>query len=263
MGLAMAAVLAAAMFSTFAGTRRAPMAERHQAEPTLRAQFAVLRTNRTFGWLLGLSCAQMLAAGLMLASAPYFATYTLHDPDAVTPLFLCLVGPILITMPPWIRISRRIEKRGAMILASLLFMAGSAGLVATPALGAAYAYGCVLVIGVGYAGLQLLQYSMLADTIVADAQRSGKRRAGVFTGVWTAAETVVFAFGALVLAALLAAAGFVSSDLDHPVEQSQSALNAVQWGAPLIVVAVMSLAIAATTRYDLTSAALTTEPVST
>jgi GPH family glycoside/pentoside/hexuronide:cation symporter len=260
MGLAMGVVLAVAMLATFAGTGRAPMAERHQAEPTLRAQLAVLRTNRTFGWLLGLSCAQMLAAGLMLAGAPYFATYTLHDPHAVTPLFACLVGPILVTMPPWIRISRRIEKRGAMILASLLFMAGSAGLVLTPTLGAAYAYGCVLVIGVGYAGLQLLQYSMLADTIVADAEQSGRRRAGVFTGVWTAAETVVFALGALVLAALLAAAGFVSSDLDHPVEQPQSALTAVQWGAPLIAVAVMAFAVAATTRYDLTSAAPQTDP---
>jgi GPH family glycoside/pentoside/hexuronide:cation symporter len=247
------------MFATFAGTSRAPRTEHHQAESTLRAQLAMVRSNHTFGWLLGLSCAQMLAAGLMLAGAPYFATYTLHDPHAVTPLFVCLVGPILVTMPPWIGISRRMEKRGAMILASLLFMAGAAGLVATPTLGSAYAYACVLVIGVGYAGLQMLQYSMLADTIVADAQRSGKRRAGVFTGVWTAAETVVFAFGALVLSALLAAAGFVSSDLEHPVEQPPSALSAIQWGAPMIAVAVMALAIAATTRYDLTSTALDTD----
>jgi Na+/melibiose symporter-like transporter len=260
MGLAMGGVLVAAMFATFAGTARAPMTERHRSEPTLRAQLAVLRTNRRFGWLLGLSCAQMLAAGLMLAGAPYFATYTLHDPHAVTPLFACLVGPILVTMPPWIRVSRRIEKRGAMILASVLFLVGSGGLVATPTLGAAYAYACVLVIGIGYAGLQLLQYSMLADTIVADAQESGRQRAGVFTGVWTAAETVVFAFGALVLAALLAAAGFVSSDLDHPVDQPQSALDAVQWGAPLIAVAVMGLAIAATARYDLTSPVPHAEP---
>jgi glycoside/pentoside/hexuronide:cation symporter, GPH family len=75
----------------------------------------------------------------------------------------------------------------------------------------------------------------------------------VFTGVWTAAETVVFAFGALVLSGLLTASGFVSSDLDHPVAQSQRALTTVQWGAPMIAAAVIALAIAATTRYDLTS----------
>ena len=118
MGLVMAAVLAVSMVATFAGTRKAPQGGRGahgQAEPSLRAQLAVIRANRTFRLLLWFSCAQMLAAGLMLAAAPYFATYILHDPNAVTPLFVCLVGPILVTMPPWKGISRRVEKRGAMV----------------------------------------------------------------------------------------------------------------------------------------------------
>jgi glycoside/pentoside/hexuronide:cation symporter, GPH family len=254
MGLVMAAVLAVSMVATFTGTRKAPRAGRGQAEPSLRAQLAVIRTNRTFGWLLGFSCAQMLAAGLLLAGAPYFATYTLHDPNAVTPLFLCLVGPILVTMPVWKAISRRVEKRGAMVAASALFLAGSVALGATAALGAPYAYGCVLAIGVGYAGLQLLQYSMLADTIVADELRSGKRRAGMFTGIWTAAETVIFALGAFVLAALLALAGYVSTDLKHPVSQPHRALEVLQWGAPLIAGVFMAASIAATVRYDLDGA---------
>jgi len=256
MGLVMAAVLAVSMVTTFTGTRNAPTTGRPAgtlAEPSLRTQFAVIRANKTFGWLLGFSCAQMLAAGLMLAAAPYFATYTLGDPSAVTPLFVCLVAPIVITMPLWKAISRRMEKRGAMVAAAALFLAGSAGLVATPALGTPYAYACVLVIGVGYAGLQLLQYSMLADTMVADALVSGKRRAGVFTGVWTAAETVVFALGALVLAGLLAVVGYVSSDLKHPVPQPQGALDVLRWGAPLVAVAFIAMSIPITVRYDLSA----------
>ena len=196
----------------------------------------------------------MLAAGLMLAAAPYFATYTLHDPNAVTPLFVCLVGPILITMPLWKGISRRVEKRGAMVGAALLFLVGSAALVATPVFGSPFAYACVLVIGIGYAGLQMLQFSMLADTIVADALVSGKRRAGLFTGIWTAAETVVFALGAFVLAALLALAGYVSTDLKHPIIQPQNALDVLRWGAPLIAGAFIAIGIAVTSRYDLNSA---------
>ena len=254
MGLAMGAVLAVAMVTTFTGTRKAPRAGRGQAEPSLRAQLAVIRSNTAFRWLLGLSCAQMLAAGLLLAAAPYFATYTLHDPNAVTPLFVCLVGPILVTMPAWKAVSQRMEKRGAMIAASALFLIGSAALAVTPIFGAPYAYGCVLVIGVGYAGLQLLQYSMLADTIVADVLVSGKRRAGMFTGIWTAAETVIFALGAFVLAGALALAGYVSSDLKHPVSQPQSALDVLRWGGPLIAGAFIAAGILATLRYDLDGA---------
>jgi len=103
----MAGVLALAMFATFAGTAHAPTVARQQAEPSLRAQFAVIRSNAAFRWLLVFSCAQMLAVGLMLAAAPYFATYTLGDPGAVTPLFVFLVGPIIVTMPAWTRFRRR------------------------------------------------------------------------------------------------------------------------------------------------------------
>ena len=195
------------------------------------------------------------AVGLMLAGAPYFATYTLGAPGAVTTLFVFLVGPIIFTMPGWIRVSRRMDKRGAMIAATLVFLVGCVGLVATPAFGSAWAYACVFVIGVGYAGLQLLQYSMLADTIVADAMVSGTRRAGVLTGIWTAAETVIFALGALVLAGVLGAAGFVSSDLNHPVAQPDTALKMIQWGAPLIAAAFIAASILGISRYDLTVAA--------
>jgi len=260
MGIAMAVLLAVAMFATFAETAGAPVVARagSPASPaglSPRVWLAVIRSNAAFRWLLVFSCAQMLAVGLMLAGAPYFATYTLGDPGAVTPLFVFLVGPIIVTMPAWIRVSRRMDKRGAMIAATVVFLVGCVGLAATPALGSAWAYACVLVIGVAYAGLQLLQYSMLADTIVAETG-SGAGRAGVLTGIWTAAETVVFALGALVLAGLLAAAGFVSSDLKHPVAQPPAALHMIEWGAPLFAAAFIAASIAGISRYRLTESVL-------
>jgi GPH family glycoside/pentoside/hexuronide:cation symporter len=255
MGIVMAGVLALAMFATFAGTARAPVITRQPEESSLRAQLAVIRSNGAFRWLIAFSCAQILAVGLLLAAAPYFATYTLGDPGAVTPLFVSLVGPIIVTMPAWIRVSRRLDKRGAMIAATLVFLAGCVSFVATPAFGSAWAYGCALVMGVGYAGLQLLQYSMLADTLVAEAAVSGTSRAGVLTGIWTAAETVVGALGALVLAGVLAAAGFISSDLKHPVAQPHAALQMIQWGAPLIAAAFIAASIPGISRYGRATAA--------
>lgn len=252
MGIVWAGVLALAMFTTFTGTARAPVIARQPAESSLRAQLDVIRSSAAFRWLLVFSCAQILAVGLLLAAAPYFATYTLRDPGAVTPLFASLVGPIIVTMPAWIRVSRRMDKRGAMIAGTLVFLAGCVSFVATPAFGPAWAYGCALVMGVGYAGLQ---YSMLADTLVADAAACGTRRAGVLTGIWTAAETVIAALGALVLAGVLAAAGFVSSDLKHPVAQPPAALQMIQWGAPLIAAAFIAASIPGISRYGRAMAA--------
>ncbi|MFI6507370.1 MFS transporter [Streptosporangium sp. NPDC050855] len=253
MGLVIGAVLLLSMLASFFGTARAPMIAQAEAEPSITAQFAAARSNRTFMVLLGLSCAQMFSAGIMLAGSPYFATYTLGDPSATTTLFLGIVGPLLITMPPWIWLSKRYDKRGAMILASALFMAGTVAMVFSGLLGPVYAHVCVLLVGIGYAGFQLLQFSMLSDVIVHDALVTGKRRAGVFTGLWTAAETVVFAFGALVLGWLLGATGFVESNPSTPVAQPESATTAVLYGTTLLPALLMGVSIVLVTRYTLTA----------
>ncbi|MGV9772801.1 MFS transporter [Streptosporangium sp. NPDC003464] len=256
MGLVVGAVLMVSMLTSFAGTARAPMVARMEAEASIRAQFAAARSSRPFMVLLGLSCAQMFAAGTLLAGAPYLATYVLGDPGATTTLFLCVVGPLLVTMPAWVRLSRRYDKRGAMILAAALFTAGTVGMAFAGELGPVYAHVCVLVVGVGYAGLQLLQFSMLSDVIAHDALATGKRRAGVFTGLWTACETVVFALGALVLGWLLGAAGFVESDPGTPVAQPEAAVMAALYGGTLLPALAAGASVLLTARYSLTAETL-------
>jgi GPH family glycoside/pentoside/hexuronide:cation symporter len=254
MGMVIAGVLLLAMLGTFARTARAPhIARVETGSSSLREQLAAARSNRDFMLLLGLACVQMLAAGSMLAGAPYFATYVLKNPDAVSTLFMALVGPLVLTMSLWVRIARRYDKRGGMVLASVLFLVGGVALAFTPQFGAVYAHICVVVVGIGYAGLQLLQYSMLADTLIADTLESGVRRTGVLTGLWTAAETVIFAFGAQLLAWMLTLGGFVSSEPDHPVAQPQSAINTVLIGGSAVPALLVSIAIVLTLRYNVTA----------
>ena len=253
MGLVVGVALLLSMLASFFGTARAPMVARAEAEASLGAQFAAARSNGMFMVLLGLSCAQMFAAGMLLAGSPYFATYTLGNPAATTTLFLFIVGPLLITMPIWVWLSRRYDKRGAMVLSSSLFLAGTVGMSFSASLGSVYAHACVLLVGIGYAGLQLLQFSMLSDVIVHDALVTGKRRAGAFTGLWTAAETVVFAFGALVLGWLLAVAGFIESDPSTPVAQPDSAIAAALYGGTLLPALLMGVSILLAMRYTLTA----------
>jgi GPH family glycoside/pentoside/hexuronide:cation symporter len=254
MGLFIGAVLLVSMLATHRGTARAPRIARAAADASsLRRQLAAARGHRSFLVLLALSSVQMLGAGIMLAGAPYFATYVLGGSGAVTTLFLALVGPLVFTMPLWVRLSQRMDKRGAMVLASALFLAGGLALSLTPLFGAGYAHLCVLVIGVGYAGVQLLQLSMLADTLIADRLSSGARRAGLFTGLWTAAETVTFGFGALVLGWMLGLAGFVSAGPDEVAAQPGLAIDTVVVGASVVPAALMAVAIGLTLRYDLTA----------
>lgn len=251
MGLIFAVILLVAMLGSFLGTARAPMRGKSQPEPNLRAQLSAARDSRPFLWLLGLSSAQTLAGGIMLAGAPYLAAYILNDPAATSTLFAALVCPMLITMPLWVWFARRMDKRGAMLLSSGLFLAGALLTGLAPVFGGLYAHLTTVVVGVGFAGWQLLQFSMLADVIAHDAATSGKRRGGVFTGLWTAAENAVGALGALVVGTVLAIGGFISSDPRHPVSQPPSALTAVIVAQAVIPGVITLLGILMTLKYDL------------
>ncbi|MFJ1923927.1 MULTISPECIES: MFS transporter [unclassified Streptomyces] len=234
MGLAVAALLAAGMFGAWSTTRRAPAVARSEAEPSLRAQLATARSGGPFRHLAAMWTLQALAIGVMLAGVQYFATYTLGSPGAVTPLFACLIGPLVLFTPLWTRLARLRGTKYAQGCASLLYLAGAVALAFTRQGGPALGYAATAVIGIAYAGLQLLPLTMLADTIAADAARTGKRRAATFTGLWTAAETLAFALGAGLFALVLATTGFRSSDAGHRVDQPGAALTGIALGMSVL-----------------------------
>ena len=164
---------------------------------------------------------QALGIGVMLAGVPYYSRQVLGDEAAGTLLFAALVGPAILVMPLWLRVSRRLGKRTGLLAASALFAVGRG----RPRAGAVrqddrVAVPLVVLVGIGYAGMQMFPLAMLPDVIAADEAASGERRAGVFTGVWTAAETLGLAVGPGLLGGLLAVAGYVSSTGDEVVAQS-------------------------------------------
>ncbi|UBU11935.1 MFS transporter [Nonomuraea gerenzanensis] len=253
MAITIAAILLLAMLGSFFGTARAPMTGAPEPDRGgWREQFAAIKGNSAFLWLTVLACVQMLAVSMMLAAAPYFATYTLGSASATQTLFAVLVGPILLTMPLWVRVARRFDKRGAMILAVLLFGGGTTAAMATPLFGPVWAHLTILLVGVGYAGLQLMQFSMLADVIAVDAATSGKRRAGVLTGLWTAIESGVSAFGALIFGIILTIGGFIESEPSTPVQQPDSAVTAVLIGQTTIPALIIFASALITLKYRLT-----------
>jgi Na+/melibiose symporter-like transporter len=253
MAATIAVILLVSMLGSFFGTARAPMTGAPEADRGgWREQIAAIKGNPAFIWITALACTQMLAVSMMLAAAPYFAAYTIGTPQATQTLFAALVGPMLLTMPLWVRLSKRFDKRGAMTLAALLFGGGTAAAMATPLFGPVYAHLTILVVGVGIAGVQLLLFSMLADVIAADAAETGKRRAGVLTGLWTAIESGVSSFGALIFGVILSLGGFIESEPSTPVQQPDSAVTAVLIGQTTVPALIIFLSVLMTLKYRLT-----------
>jgi glycoside/pentoside/hexuronide:cation symporter, GPH family len=234
--------------STATARFRAPM----ESEPSLRAQLRVAIGNRAFRGLL--ICWVVQAAGIatMLAGVKYFATHVLRDEETgPTVLFACFVGPALLVMPLWQRVGDRVGKLRSYVVASLIFAVGAVLMAAAPVVPVVAIYLLAAIIGTGYAGQQVFALAMLPDCIAYDAARTGRRQAGVFTGVWTAGETLGLALGPGVYALVLAVFGYVSST-SGTVAQSGSARLGVLLGTSVLPAVIVAGALVFLRGYDLT-----------
>ncbi|AZS45935.1 MFS transporter [Microbacterium oxydans] len=213
--------------------------------------FRTLGRSQPFRALLGTFVLQALATGTMLAGAQYVATWVLRSEDAVTFVFVALVGPALLATPGWTVIARRIGKERAFAMASLLFTAAAASLVFAVWSPGAWIYASVAVAGIAYAGLQSLPMAMLPDVISHDERTSGPGQAGTFTGIWTAGETVGFALGATAVSLTLAATGYISTVAGTTVEQPEAAITGIVLSFSILPAVLMGASLLTLRRYRL------------
>ena len=255
--LAMAAfvavLLALGMLGAVAGTRNAPTLTRVRSEGRLGTTLRLAWRSRPYRVLLIGFVVQALGIGVMLAGVPYYSAHVLGNEGAGTLLFAALVGPAVLVMPLWLRVSRKLGKRTGLLMSSVLFALGAAALALGKDGGTGAVLPLVVLVGIGYAGLQMFPLAMLPDVTAADEKASGQRRAGVFTGVWTAAETLGLAGGPGLRGLLLGAAGYVSST-GHDVAQTPAAVTAVRVGFSVVPALIVLAAVPVFARYRLEDA---------
>ncbi|WP_203906533.1 MFS transporter [Rhizocola hellebori] len=262
MGVFVGVLILLGAFGSFLGTRRAPLGHAVESEPTLRAQIAVARRNKPFVTLLIVFVVQSVGIATMLAGVKYVADHVLGRPDdGPTLLFVAFVAPALLVMPLWIRVGARWGKKRALTIASLIFGAGALALLSAQVAPPVLTYLITAVIGCGYAGQQVFALSMLPDCIAFDEQRTGKRQAGVFTGLWTAGETLGLALGPGIFGLVIAVAGYRSSDTGVAVTQPASARLGILLAFTVLPALLVGLGALLLRRYHLTADQLTVEQV--
>ncbi|MBQ0893289.1 MFS transporter [Micromonospora sp. U56] len=252
MGVLLAAGMLAAMLVGLAGIARLRRAAAASAAPHSggwRALAAALR-DRQFRWLVAAYLAMSTTTHLVLAGVPYYAEYELGRPGLTTVLVAAFVAPALLVTPGWLAVARRVGKQRALLSAQGAFAAGSLVLAVGRPAGLPVLVAAVAVLGVAFAGMQLLPFSMVPDVI-----RAGTGAAGTYTGVWTATEATGAALGPWAYALCLAAGGFVASTAGQNVTQPDAALDAIRWGFGLLPAAAMLAALLLQRRYTLDRAA--------
>lgn len=233
MGLAMAVLILVGALLAYHGTREAPVGDISPGAGSLRDQLRLVAGARDFRVLLVTFVVQALATGCMLAGVDYLAGDVLERDGAATILFVCFVGPALLLTPAWAAAGRRIGKKQGYVAASLVLALGAALAVLAGHAPSAVVFAAVALVGVGYAGVQVFPLAMLPDAAAVDARRTGSSRVGVYTGVWTAGETLGLALGPGLFAVVLALGGYRSSD-SGDVLQPDSAVTAITLGFSLL-----------------------------
>jgi len=250
MGVAMAVIILIGVVSAYVGTRRAPVTAPQPGAGSLRDQLRIVAGARDFRWLLTCFVIQALATGCMLAGVDYLASDVLGKDGASTILFVCFVGPALVLTPAWSALGTRLDKKRGYLIASFILSAGALLAATARTAPPAVVYLAVALVGVGYAGCQVFPMAMLPDAAAVDARRTGSNRAGVYTGVWTAGETLGLALGPGVFALVLALGGYQSST-DGDIAQPDSALTAITLGFSILPAALMLLSLWWLRRYSL------------
>ncbi len=259
MGVVMALIILTGVLLAYRGTRSAPIGAVEPGPGSLRDQLRIVAGAPDFRWLLTTFVVQALGTGCMLAGVDYLANDVLEQPGAATVLFVCFVAPALLLTPAWARVGGRIGKKRAYILASLVFASGALLVSTAGTAPALVVYLATALVGVGYAGGQVFPLAMLPDAAAVDARRTGTNRAGVYTGVWTAGETLGLALGPGLFAMVLAVGGYRSSTTGD-VAQPDSALAAIVLGFSLLPAALTLVSLWWLRRYSLDEALVDAEP---
>ena len=242
MGIAMALVILTGVVLAYRGTAAAPVGRVRPDTGSLSDQLRIVARAPDFRALLTTFVLQALATGCMLAGVDYLATDVLDQPGAGTILFVCFVGPALLLTPAWARVGERVGKKRGYIASSLILASGAALAMPAASASAGLVFAAVALVGVGYAGCQVFPLAMLPDAAAVDARRTGSNRAGVYTGVWTAGETLGLALGPGVFAVVLAAGGYVAST-SGGTAQTETAQTAIVLGFSLLPAALTLLSL--------------------
>lgn len=250
MSWVLAAIIGISMVACFFGTGTAVHTQRVAKALPLREQWSLAIGNRPFVVLILSKLLHITGVAVSISSLLFLVTLVLQrDAASALPFGLASTAGTLLSMPAWLGLSHRFGKRNTYIAGVAIYVPILLSWLLTGP-NEAFAWFLIRGFGIGIVtgGLTLTAQAMLPDTIQYDTERSGLRREGTFTSIYSFMEKSAFAIGPLLLGLLLENSGFSPASPDTASPDTARAVLI----AAAIIPAVASTASAAILRfYDL------------
>lgn len=276
MGVLFAGICFVTMLIPAVALRRTPLIPGAQTPARIMEQFRPVLANRPFMVLLTATFVQGIGQASGYAVIGFFYLYALGEVDLIPKFIIVMAAGSMASQPIFYFLSQRFGKERVYVIASILWTLitvtwfyvtpGSPVLVELPLLGRITEQGALVLlrgflIGITNTGFLLLALSMMTDTIEYQRRRFGSANEGVFSGIWSAAEKLAFALGALIAGFVMSGFGFESST-GGAVEQDASAILGIVLLYSLIPAATQVVSLVIFSRFKLDPEFLDNEPTS-
>jgi sugar (glycoside-pentoside-hexuronide) transporter len=224
-GIVLGVVVALPWFAVYAVTfERASFRERPSEQGFLDG-LRVVAKHRAFLQLTGVYIMGRIAMDLAGALLILYTTYWLLRPDDFELVMLLFLTAVVAALPFWLALARGRDKNQIFIAGSLWWAATSLGfLFATPEWPRWLIFAWVPVVGLGYAVVDLMPWSMLGEVIDEDDLETGERREGLYNGVFTFLRKLGGALGVFLVMSLLDLLGYRKGET-----QDEVARQAIRW----------------------------------
>jgi sugar (glycoside-pentoside-hexuronide) transporter len=203
--------------------------------------------HQSYRRLVALFLFARIPVDLVGAMLIFYFQYWLGRPDDFAPTMTVLFVFVFASLPFWMRVSRRADKRTVFILGVGWWAFVQLGfLLLGPDSPRWMVFALVAAAGLGYGIADLMPWSMLGDVIDEDDLESGERREGVYSGLFTFLRKLGGATGVAIGGFALELSGFVRGEA-----QSAAALSAIRVLTAIVPAAFLLLAAAVARTYPL------------
>ncbi|TFG98506.1 MAG: hypothetical protein E4H11_00370 [Myxococcales bacterium] len=215
-----------------------------------RFREAVVQTfrHRTFVQLTAIYIMGRIAMERAAALLILFIGYWIGRREDFTLVMALFLGAVVLALPAWLALARGRDKAQIFVAGSLLWMFTSAGLAAFHPDSPRWAmFLYVPLVGIGFAVVDVMPWSMLGEVIDEDDLATGERREGLYNGMFAFLRKLGGAIGVFLVMAALDLFGY-----EKGREQTDTAREAIRWMTALAPIPFLAAGIWLTRGYTLT-----------
>ena len=197
--------------------------EKFNVSNLLSGYFNIIKKKDFRAVILGYSFATIASAFLTSVGMHLF-TYCYHfSSPQISVVLIALFGGAILSQPLWVYLSKRMEKKRALIISLSLIIFGVFLIVITflfrsfiDANAMFYiAIPCLMFCGLGAGAMYSLPFSMYADAVTLEMFKTGQNNAGAYTGYYSFTYNLANSIALLIIGFLL---DIIKFDSSQPVQ---------------------------------------------